>query len=447
MWKRSSLLGLALAALLLSMPVFASVNRSGSVTLGHWLANQAAPELREALTKHPRLRGETIRLVAMRDGEPTAASSALHDDVLAELKRLLLSQGGVRIAWGSGVESCAGKSDVSFLLGVAIAKQGNTHRVNLAMVDVTEGVWVSGANHTWTGRLNSTQKAALRRASVVAPDGSLHNPLPLADTAAVVDALQRKAACRWSDPGAIHTVADADEPALRSVVDGLRRLYERGTQRVASNGWQLRAVLNATAVSASELSLWLDAIDEPGRTQRLATVYVQRLASRAIPPRVTPNVVLQPEVKPPLLSEVNFFDHCRAKSSTSTCVEVDLELNDPAHLLVFSTAAGRVTHESCSTSVSRRQPGAYRFRLHIPDAAPVERGSDFGFYALAVRDSNAARTLQRTLRRAPGSCGRPDTASTKQWLGGFQELLTRYGSQVQWRAYHLVNTKDGLTVL
>ena len=58
-----------------TLPVGAAEERLLTGALGRWLSDSAAPELAEALGRHPRFKGEVIRIVAMRNGKPDDAGN------------------------------------------------------------------------------------------------------------------------------------------------------------------------------------------------------------------------------------------------------------------------------------------------------------------------------------------------------------------------------------
>src|SRR4030095_6840109 len=124
MWRRSRRVEYlhtgAIAALgcLFANDCLASTLLTGD--LGRWLNDKAVPALVQSLANHPRFRGETVRVVAMRDGAPVPTTERLTQELQRELTHQLSEQDAVRIALPDAPKPCDLPEHRPFLLGVAV---------------------------------------------------------------------------------------------------------------------------------------------------------------------------------------------------------------------------------------------------------------------------------------------------------------------------------------
>ena len=210
------------AAALFSASASAAAASGGLLNgdLGRWLETQAAPQLLDTLDRHPRFRGETLRIVPMRNGEPISTTNRLNLTIQRALEHRLLQSTGVRIATQANPGRCDLRTDVPYLLGVEIGGDGpSRHRVHLAIADVEEGIWVNGASDTWSGRLTTAQRAALRERISVSQPGTLANPLSIQDAVAVANTLYGQLTCDLRSVPTSEVRLVSDEQQL----DGIKR--------------------------------------------------------------------------------------------------------------------------------------------------------------------------------------------------------------------------------
>jgi len=129
--------------------------------LGEWLRRDAQKQLTDLLSTHPRFRGERIRVVVMRDGLPATESNGLTQAIRSQLTHKLAQISNVQLVWGETLRGCQVPKKTPYLLGVEVARESRTrHLVRIAMVDVEEGVWVSGAHLQWRGLLTQAERQA-----------------------------------------------------------------------------------------------------------------------------------------------------------------------------------------------------------------------------------------------------------------------------------------------
>jgi hypothetical protein len=131
----------------------------------------------------------------------------------------------------------------------------------------------------------------------------------------------------------------------------------------------------------------------------------------------------------------------------NSCAEVSFELREPAYLFVVTTRDHRVVDAACERSPVRSDAGVRRYRLRVPPgrfALGDHTGPDAGLYVLATRERAAAVRLQRALGRLPGVCAH---AGGGDWRRALADVLGDTGSELEWRALHLVHDSAGIVAL
>jgi hypothetical protein len=444
---------LILVAALCGAPI-AAVAASGGLLggeLGRWLEKEAAPQLLDTLDRHPRFNGEILRIVAMRNGEPISTTDRLNLSIQRALEHRLLQSTSVRIATQGNPGRCDLRTDIPYLLGVEVGGDGpSRHRVHLAIADVQEGLWVNGASKTWSGRLTSAQRAALRERISVAQPGSLANPLSIRDAVAVANTLYGQMTCdlRSVPTNEVRLVSDEQQ------LDGVKRHIDtrlrastklRSIATSAATAWTLRIRSTASVGSQRDVIMELEDPNGVHPTQRLASVAVAGFGSRPLVSGATsatkPMATLAASGGPNWLSGLRHqavpAEGVCADQTNAVCMEVGLELYQPVYLLVFHTRGPRIEMPNCGKTPGRRREGERRFRVVVGNNAHHSAVADGGFYAIATDRSNVARALQRHLDEAPGACrAKRGPATFDSWLGQLDQLLTRHGRSIQWQAIH-----------
>jgi hypothetical protein len=419
-----------------------------------WLDGEVAPALAETLTRHPNFRGETIDFLSLRNGVPQARSDALSQAVVAQLRARLLAVAGVRLAVGGARGPCAIGPSVHYAIGIEVtAGEGGTGAVTLAMLDVTEGIWVGGTSHEWRGRLAVAERRALARVVAVGRPGSVDAPLAGSRTEAIAEALQAQLGCTLPQglDGPVH-LAVPDAAELGRIAASLRTSLATSplgvlTPRAEAATWLLTLEDSGGGGPVRELGLFLG---EPDRetTQRVASVFVSGL-DPAQPGATAARAVERPEAlrpaEPPILLGPLQLEPVAPRGvcdrDGGVCAEVSLELQEPAFLLVFGTGEERVRPLDCGREPERSEPGERRYRLQVPEG--VESGRPgAGLYVIATRDPALARRVHQALRDAPGACGRDPDQDRAQWLSAFTGLLD--ADALSWRAIHLTESNGRL---
>ncbi|MCZ6619419.1 MAG: hypothetical protein O7E57_14955, partial [Gammaproteobacteria bacterium] len=412
--------------------------------LGRWLDTTAAPELVDVLSKHPRFKGETIRFVSMREGKPTDNSDRLTLAIQRFLTQRLLRDGNIRLAWSNHHPSCRVPRKIPYLLGIEVSRRGTReHRVNIAMVDVQEAVWVSGIGLSWAGRFTNDERHALDVPVNEAYRGSITSPLPVRDTAAVVGILKERMGCSLKGglEGTVY-VSSSEIHELTGLIHALENELTITPIAILTNNqskadWLMVANVEPVGNGSFELIILLQPSGEAaGETtqnaQRVASVFVTGLAmtQNETTPAKPPAPIIAHPTEPPtqhnLLTTLSMQASSRSgicdvgRTRTPACVEVGFELLEPAYLLVFRTDGSKLTPTSCNRRIPESKPGPRRYRLRVsPTTRPANR-PDAGIYVLATKNQAIAVAFSRHLRSAPEACEGLNRGSLESWVERFQ---------------------------
>ncbi len=448
---------LVVALVLASDPAQASSQELFGGELGVWLRSEAQPQLRTLLEKHPRFRGERVRVVAMRGGLPSTETDELNQAIRTQLTHTLAQVKGLQLVWSDSSQGCGVQKKTSYLLGVEVLSESRSrHLVRVAMVDVDEGLWISGAHWQWRGSLTSAEQRAFGDAVFDAPLGTIDKPLAVTSRSALVEQLLQGIDCtlRGGLDGSVHvTSADEHDPLLVDLADRLReRLLLGALLTVAQTGsqadWQLQ--LSSVSDVGSSVVATLSAVsggkaDTPG-AQRLAAVHVHRTGLEVAakqPPSVFPTQVeaqtraqassasdrSQPLIE--RLQQVTAQVGEQCYRASANCLEVELELAEPGYLMVLRTDSdGGLNLGSCKGP--EKAQGSKRFRLS------TLRGS--GFYGLATKDRQVAAMVHRELLRGAQNCTaafrQADESGRGNWLEGLELLIEAAAGKLHWQALY-----------
>ena len=444
--------------LLLMLAATSGHATSGLLTdaLGRWLDTEVLPSLGTTLGEHPRFKGETIKLVSLENGKPTRAGSRLHQAVQAHVRERLLRRSGVRIAWSEeSPRTCGISQPPVYLLGVEIERDGSRyHKLNIAMIDVAESVWVSGVNHTWRGRLTATEKAALNQSTASAPAGTVDNPMPVGASTEIARAMHRHLQCAHPEglDGPVY-LEPGDSPELNRIMASLSSELATApiaavTRRDGDADWVLRLVSSdSRAGTVTELGLMLSDAEQR-LNQQVATIYVSGTRRTPAGTRV-PAGALVADNGPGLANRLLLTDMavepaahegiCRSQRGQGSCAEISFQLLEPAYLFVLSSRNRELSATSCESRLVEASTGERRYRVRVwPNGNTLP---DAGLYAIAVTDRAAARALSHHIRT--GVCSRPLSRSNR-WLAELDEFMNKHADTTQWQAIHLADSPGGV---
>jgi len=434
-----SMLMLVLTALPLPAYGFRVIDGS----LGNWLEREASPKLVELLTRHPRLKGQRLKIMGMEDGTPVALSNKLGMDIKDQLTQNLLSQAGIRLVFDEHAGCMLDKT--SLVLGIVTQRHDrNRHRVTVAVVDVDEGLWLGGANFSWSGRLTDLQRTAYKTHLFDVDQG---RALSVNQASLIAEALEKQLKClpAIESPVYFRTQASSFE---QNVLQGLREQFSRRL-RVVANEVDARSVLQLQLSPLpgrnSALSLMLASADNPEIAHQIARVEISGKLPRAL------NVGFSAaQKKGRYLSDLridsNARQHGRGRCANNSpgCVKVDYELYRPAYIVAFYTKNGVPVPLNCKLG-PEREAGKHHVKVKVPHGEALNRPT-LGVYTLAFSQRAPAEILQRELILGSPSCSaRPSDPDA--WVSSFTRALSRYKGSLEWRALHLMRDLNGVTRL
>jgi hypothetical protein len=400
-------------------------------SLGHWIADEASPRLAEKLSNHPRFKGEKIKIMAMKNGYPTRVTDALTEQIREQLRDDLLTLADARIVFDD--ENRCQTINVNTVLGIEVeVHNSRSFRVSLAFVDINEGVWLSGTNLSWLGRVSNSQQKAFNAPLARFEPTSVFMPSEFTEMAT---ALHRQLKCNDFIATPIF-FAPPENEFERGV---LRKLREKIANRnlvtldksVASSFITLKSPAGASG------SLFLELRDSvtPEQVVRIAEVSIANqhpLHSQDPVSHHTPNIISAIQIDEGRSTR----NVCR--NQKKGCIPVSFNLTRSAFTLLFYTVNGEVLNLSCKTP-QRQKMGEYNFGLNVPteDSNPIP---GLGFYALAVTDKRAAQSLYQLLKTNASGCGQRISPNDR-WMASLENLLKQYDTSVDWQAIHL--TREG----
>ena len=443
-----------LRSLVLGLLVMAQFSHAASQelfggALGDWLRRDAQVKLTELLSSHPRFHGERIRVVVMHEGTPATESDGLTQAIRAQLTHKLAQIDNVQLVWGETARGCRVPRKTPYLLGVEVTRESRSrHLVRVAMVDVDEGVWVSGANLQWRGQLNQAEQRASQTASVDGQAGTIDKPLSASNRAAVVEQLLESIQCSLQGgvEGSVYIAAADESDTL--LVELSRKLREQVMHSawltVAENAetadWQLR--LAAKQDVGESVVATLDSGASDTSTQRLAAVYVRRKApdtkvARSGPTPSGATRDAQAPLTDNLLSEITPVTPRpgeRCFSPRDNCMEVGFDMAAPGYVMVMRTVDGAVSLSSCKQPV--RTSGVKRYRFKTSELGRQAPSKSTSIYAVATQDRSLAVELHREFFRAASNCGGAIGVHDDDWLAALDAMVSRAPEEIYWQAFY-----------
>ncbi len=438
-------------ALFFGMTVPAHAFRVVDGSLGSWLEREASPKLVEMLVRHPRLKGQRLKIMGIEDGNPVALSNKLGADIKDQLTQDLLTQTGIRLVFDERA-GCA-RDKTSLVLGIVTQRHdSNRHRVTVAMVDVEEGLWLGGANFSWNGRLTDSQRLAFRTSLSGIEN---RHALDVHSIDLIADALAEQVDCLPTIESPVFFLQKAGS-LEQSVLPRLIEQFSRRS-RVVGKQAEAKSILRLhharLAGNNSALSLTLASVDSPELVQQIAKVNVSGVAPGALPAAYANEVSgagTRSGEGRRYLSELTLSNRTlkngngRCANKTPGCVRVHFELYRPAFVVAFYTRNGVPVPLNCRLG-AEHTAGKHQINVDVPYGSELNRPT-LGVYTLAFSQRGPAEILQRELNMGSPSCSsspsEPDT-----WVSSFTRALSRYKQGVEWRALHLMRDGNGITRL
>ena len=149
-----------------------AVAESREKDVDRWVDSDLIPYVRQQLLVHPRFKGETVMFVVLDDNAPASTTNALALSIRDRLLAAAVDTAGVEIGWQQGRSGTTLESspqdcmndDVHYYIGVELLqKLDSSYAVNVRALDLEDRNWVSGFGKRWRGKLNTSQRQAMRQ--------------------------------------------------------------------------------------------------------------------------------------------------------------------------------------------------------------------------------------------------------------------------------------------
>lgn len=368
--------------------------------LGRWIKSNAGPELARLIQEEPRFIGEAIDIIALRDGHPAAVDDGLTESIREALRHLLLNQSGIRMPLQTTNQCQATRTHI--VLGISIDQQdAYQHRVQLALLDLDENMWINQSSQVWLGRLSRQQDRLL--GTFVSPDDDVFDQ---DNAAAIASMIDEKVRCGMPLPQPVYI--ETENPHWQKAVESLLEKHldiTRDPIEAASSLVMIR--------QQQQLNIHVASPHNTYSLTRLA------LSSR------------HPES--PLISAITLSNRkieCRGQGRR--CIDIEYETYKDAFVFEFFTRSGELTALNCDTR-PRVTSGQVRKGLRVPDAGHPSRPA-LSYYVLATRNPAIAEKLADSLHAASRRChGEADANNRKQLA------LLVASKEVTWRSLHLIH--------
>ncbi|MCP4288577.1 MAG: hypothetical protein GY792_29840 [Gammaproteobacteria bacterium] len=442
-------------------------------SLQHWLDNELASYLTEALGRHPRFKGEPVILVRLDGPDIQPDIDGLTRSMRDQLMDHLLMEPGVILPWQSQRQpaqhhrrldrvQCGRIRDASYYIGIEITRNASSqYRVSVRALDVQAGEWASGFGKHWTGHLTVSEERALQERH---RDESLRGlrVLPFSDghpdLAATYLANNLSCLLRQQDKDNLVIYIEplqSDQPRLRTLLsligNNLSRYREvRVTDRKKEAGYLLRGETYQIQSGLYQVWVVLHPIQSGEHLSGMDTatwVRIQPGHGTTETPRIVEHIY---EPKPAitaleLVGRNNSTNHCArqrtGRNSHGGCpmLEVTVERSDDVFVFVHGARDGisRLSSGRCvqGNTIALDVPGILRYefpaeRFKKPDWPTI--------YAIAVNDRQLAQQFQSHLQRLPDACGYAAGLHRDNrmnpWLNTLDRLIADNSDSATWSA-------------
>ena len=239
-----------------------------------WLTKHASPALVSKLTQHPKYKGREIELTTLGSGgtskfEVRLIRTLTHNILVAgqnNVRQSTKTQCRERIR-GPGLKP-------ALKIGIEVIPTRNgRHEIHIAGMDTDMGTWLSGLSYRWKGRLNTSDRADLKKLA------SKPDNLPtLSQTAEIIEQSLKRISCAFphgvdgdililQNEAGLDTGSSLPSIFTQQLMKGLTRrpgfLITTDRNKAA---WQLEGRFLETTEHLRRL-VWTLAPIEPGETQ------------------------------------------------------------------------------------------------------------------------------------------------------------------------------------
>jgi len=493
---RSLQQSLLVAALLMAgLPLGAA---SRHADLDAWLANDLEPFVREQLTAHPRFKGESLRFVVLKNGNPQATSNSLALRIRDRLRESAADLPGVRIAWqpdnphylrntGPGGVDCT-KGEVHYLIGVEMNLDGSgLLAVEIRALDVEDRTVVAGFSKSWKGPISSRQYRDFRRIETdLTFRGEREAPYEASQTDLLAAHLAHDLGCsllRQTEAEYVITGSGrgAGPDPVGSMVELVsNNLAQYSTLQFSATDEHANSVIEGKAHQIDEdlYQYWITVQpkDPDSDLQALsASAYVR------LPEQFTIAAVSTFQTGPAWKSNANFLASlrivelqdlslCATKSISSRspgyrrrggdCFALAVRSTDDAVVFFLNHQLNnglvRLADASCLQRASARivrNDQQLQFALP-PDSLPSAAWSaaetwqlqpDLDtYYAVAAADTKAARALSQHIGQLPKRCSAPvrpglEGIALRRWMEELKAIIEHWEPAIDWQTIRVKN--------
>jgi hypothetical protein len=473
-----------------------AVAESREKDLDRWVDRDLIPYVRQQLILHPRFRDETVMFVILDDNVPASSSNALALSMRDRLLAAAVATQGVEIGWQQGRSGAALEStpqdcihdDVHYYIGIELKqKLDGSYAANVRALDLEDRNWVTGFGRRWQGKLNTSQRQAMRQSRVDDTFvGSRDLPFTLAQTDLLASHLAHQLSCtlkkRVEDDYVVSVdLVEAPASGLEGTVELIsnnlanRQALTLSTEEDATNAilsgkahridgllhqyWVTvtpsRETEEIAALSASAYIVLPEAVARPARRPSAAPVVA---ASR---PRMPPPVSIPNAGNDPLISALKIT----APLSRSDCgmhscsiLQTKARVDSIVFFLEHQANHGlvRLADAECRNRTSARIARSGQ-ALRFPIARTTTSSRDWSetfewdlapdldtYYAVVVTDAKVARRIANHMDQLPMRCNealRPglEDGELQSWLNGFAMLTAGASEHIDWRAIEVRN--------
>ena len=483
-----------LAVLLLivaqAIPATAQSREKG---LDQWLDRSLIPYVQQQLTTHPRFRDETVMFVVLSDNAPTPDSNALALSLRDRILEAAVDTNGVSIGWQQGrsgtvvepgTRDCV-NDDVHYYVGVELTQElDGSYAVNVRALDLEDRTWVTGFGKRWQGRLNTSQRQALRLQRTDATFlGAREVPFTTAQTDLLASQLAHQLACtlqqQLEEDYVVSPDATTTTPELGGTLELIsNNLASRQALQLAVEPEDANAILAGKAhrIDGNLYQYWLTITPQQGAEQLAAL----SASAYIVLPNVSPGPVVQTPAEvahttqtagsrqnPPAAVSIpnaggsGLIGALRITSPANTaeckwpCSILRADANSDAIVFVLEHQANyglvRLSGGECrQRTVARivRDGEALKFPISrtTTDSRNWTSTHDWlldpvadTYYAVAVTDADVARNMANLIDALPLRCTnslRPGKRGNelREWLADFATFAASSAEHLDWRA-------------
>ena len=489
---------LILATLLVAQSIPA-VAESREKDLDRWVDRNLIPYVRQQLVVHPRFKNETVMFVVLDDNAPASTTNALALAIRDRVLAAAVDTPGVEIGWQQGRSGVTLESspqdcmhdDVHYYVGIELTqKLDGSYAVNVRALDLEDRNWVTGFGRRWQGRLNTSQRQAMRQERVDETFlGARDVPFTLAQTDLLAAQLAHRLSCtlkkRVEDDyvvavdlvgppaggleGTVELISNNlanrqaltlsnDESTTNALLSGKAHQIDGALHQYWVTITPSREADEVAALSASAYIVLPENTARPAAagTPRIKPVSTTARSTPPAPPVSIPNAgkdgLISPlsVVSPPAFADCGFG----ACSMLETRARVDAIVFFLEHQANHGLV--RLADAECRGRTSARIARSGE-DIRFPIARTSTRPRDWSethewnlapeldtYYAVVVTDATLARRIANHMDKLPMRCSealRPglENQSLQAWLNDLAMMTARSAQHVDWRAIEVRN--------